>query len=308
MLAYGLNLATLICINAILAITLNFIMGYAGIFSVAHAIFFGVGAYTAAQVALHANTSLFVTVPAGMAVAAALSLALALPALRVRGEYFVAASLGLQVIGETVFSEWKPATGGIGGVIGIPPVNVLGHDIVDPVEFLALAATALVAVMLITRALARSSFGRSLKAIRDSESAALALGKNVALIKTLSVVLSSSLAASAGALYAFHVSFINVESFTLDTSVLLIAMVIVGGTGTLWGPLVGAVLLMLLPALLSYLSSVCSGGTSAMATACAWVLRPTEIGSIQQIIYGLAMVLLMIFRPGGIVGSGAKTR
>jgi branched-chain amino acid transport system permease protein len=289
MFAYGLNLATLICINAVLAITLNFIIGYAGIFSVAHAIFFGVGAYTAANVALHLNGSMFVAVPAAMAAAAALSLALALPALRVRGEYFIAASLGLQVIGVTVFSEWKSATGGIGGLIGIPPANLFGRDIVDPVEFLVLAATCLGLIVLVIGVLVRSSFGRNLKAIRDSESAALAAGKNVALIKTLSVVLSSSLAAVAGALYAFYLSFINVESFTLDTSVLLTAMVIIGGTGTRLGPLVGAALLMLLPGLLSYL----------------WFLPPTEIGSIQQIIYGAAMVLLMIFRPGGIVGSRA---
>jgi branched-chain amino acid transport system permease protein len=292
MFAYSLNLATLICINAVLAITLNFIIGYAGIFSVAHAIFFGVGAYTAANVALYVNGSMFVAVPIAMAAAAALSLALALPALRVRGEYFIAASLGLQVIGVTVFSEWKSATGGIGGLIGIPPANLFGRDIVDPVEFLVLAATCLALIVLVIGVLVRSSFGRNLKAIRDSESAALAAGKNVALIKTLSVVLSSSLAAVAGALYAFYLSFINVESFTLDTSVLLTAMVIIGGTGTRLGPLVGAALLMLLPGLLSYL----------------WFLPPTEIGSIQQIIYGAAMVLLMIFRPGGIVGSRAGAR
>jgi len=292
MFAYSLNLATLICINAVLAITLNFIIGYAGIFSVAHAIFFGVGAYTAANVALYVNGSMFVAVPIAMAAAAALSLALALPALRVRGEYFIAASLGLQVIGVTVFSEWKSATGGIGGLIGIPPANLFGRDIVDPVEFLVLAATCLALTVLVIGVLVRSSFGRNLKAIRDSESAALAAGKNVALIKTLSVVLSSSLAAVAGALYAFYLSFINVESFTLDTSVLLTAMVIIGGTGTRLGPLVGAALLMLLPGLLSYL----------------WFLPPTEIGSIQQIIYGAAMVLLMIFRPGGIVGSRAGAR
>src|SRR5215813_8294420 len=112
MLAYGLNLLTLIAINAILAVTLNFIMGYAGIFSVAHAIFFGVGAYTAAQVAFATGGSLSIAVVSAMAAAAALSLTLALPALRVRGEYFVAASLGLQVIGVTIFSEWKAVTGG----------------------------------------------------------------------------------------------------------------------------------------------------------------------------------------------------
>ncbi|MYZ41726.1 branched-chain amino acid ABC transporter permease [Schauerella aestuarii] len=290
MLAYLLNLATLICINAVLAITLNFIMGYAGIFSIAHAIFFGVGAYTAAYFALHASASIFLAIPVAMLIAALISLVLALPALRVRGEYFVAASLGLQVLGVTVFSEWKAITGGLGGVIGIPPPDVFGHEVVDPVAFLALAAACLVIVLVATTALLRSSFGRNLKAIRDSESAAHAFGKNVAVIKTLSVMISSALAAVAGALYAFYMGFINVESFTLETSVLLMAMVIIGGTGTVAGPIVGTVLLMLLPGIFSYMS----------------FLPQTEIGSIQQIAYGLAMVLLMIYRPGGIVGSGKR--
>lgn len=291
MLAYILNLATLICINAVLAITLNFIMGYAGIFSIAHAIFFGVGAYTAAYFSMHVSASLFLAVPAAMLVAGLLSLVLALPALRVRGEYFVAASLGLQVLGVTVFSEWKSVTGGLGGVIGIPPVELFGHAVSDPVQFLLLTLGCLLPILLITNILLRSSFGRNLKAIRDSESAAHAFGKNVAAIKTLSVVISSALAAVAGALYAFYLGFINVESFMLDTSVLLMAMVIIGGTGTLLGPIVGTVLLMLLPSLFSYM----------------WFLPQTEIGAIQQIAYGSAMVLLMIFRPSGIVGSRKRS-
>ena len=285
MLAYILNLATLMCINAVLAITLNFIMGYAGIFSIAHAIFFGIGAYTAAYVALNLTASVFLVVPAAVVIAAILSLVLALPALRVRGEYFVAASLGLQVLGVTIFSEWKTVTGGLGGMIDIPPAKIFGHAVTDPVEFLVLAFSCLMLVIIATSVLLRSSFGRSLKAIRDSESASHAFGKNVAIIKTLSVVISASLAAVAGALYAFYLGFINVESFMLDTSVLLMAMVIIGGTGTLLGPIVGAVLLMLLPSLFSYMS----------------FLPKTEIGSFQQMAYGLAMVLLMIVRPGGLV-------
>ena len=291
MLNYLLNLAILICINAALAITLNFIMGYAGIFSLAHAIFFGVGGYAAAYCALHVSSSLFVAVPVAMLIAGVLSLALALPALRVRGEYFVAASLGLQVLGVTIFSEWKSVTGGIGGVIGIPPASLFGHELNGQAEFLTVTVLILALIIAATSMLLRSSFGRNLKAIRDSESAACAFGKYVAAIKTLAVAVSSSLAAVAGVLYAFYLSFINVESFTLDTSVLLMAMVIIGGTGTVLGPIVGALLLMLIPSFSSYIS----------------FLPPTEIGSIQQIIYGMAMVLLMIFRPGGIVGShGAK--
>src|SRR5262245_41119390 len=284
--AYSINLAVLISINAILAVTLNFILGYAGIFSIAHALFFGVGAYTAAFVALKLGADFLSATAAAMALAGFISLALALPALRVRGEYFVAASLGLQMLAITVFTEWKSVTGGIGGLTNIPPARILGFDVAQAEHFLALSLVCLTLILLIIRALVRSSFGRSLKAIRDDETAAWPYGKNVGIIKTAAVVLSSALCAVGGSLYAFYLSFINVESFTLDTSVQLMAMVIIGGTATLLGPVVGTVLIVLLPAGLSYLPN----------------LPPTEIGSIQQIVYGLAMVVLMIYRPGGLWG------
>jgi branched-chain amino acid transport system permease protein len=284
--AYVVNLAVLISINAILAVTLNFILGYAGIFSLAHALFFGVGAYTATFVAMKFGAGFISATAAGMAISALISLALALPALRVRGEYFVAASLGLQMLAITVFTEWKSVTGGIGGLTNIPPPRIAGVEIVRPEYFLLLALISLVLVTLIVRALVHSSFGRSLKAIRDDESAASTFGKNVAVIKTVAVVLSSALAAVAGSLYAFYLSFINVESFGLETSIQIMAMVIIGGTATLIGPVIGTVLILLLPAALSYLP----------------YLPTTEIGSIQQIAYGLAMVLLMIYRPGGLWG------
>ncbi len=290
--AYLLNLGVLIAIYAILAITLNFIMGYAGIFSLAHAVFFGIGAYVAAVVSMHVSASIFVTMPAAMLAAAVLSLALALPALRVRGEYFVAASLGLQMFAVTVFSEWKSFTGGLGGLVGIPAVKIFGQEVYRPASFFPIALAVLAAVVAITQILVRSSFGRSLTAIRDSESAAEGFGKNVPLIKTISVVISAALAATAGVLYAGYMSFINVESFTLDNSVLIMAMVIIGGTGTSWGPVVGAALLLLLPGLLSYLS----------------FLPQADIGAIQQIIYGLGMAALMIFRPGGLVRRGSPQR
>ncbi len=290
--AYINNLAVLITINAILAVTLNFVLGYAGIFSMAHAVFFGIGAYTAALAAMKLGAGFLLATACGMGVAGLLSLALALPALRVRGEYFVAASLGLQMLAVTLFSEWKVVTGGIGGITNIPPARFPGFEVSTPEQYLVLSLVCLGLVMLAVATLVRSSFGRSLKAIRDDETAASAFGKNVAVIKTIAVAVSSALAAVAGSLYAFYLSFINVESFTLDTSVYLMAMVIIGGTATLMGPVVGTVLILLLPAALSYLPG----------------LPQTEIGSIQQIVYGLAMVLLMIFRPGGLWGFREKPK
>jgi len=292
MIAYLQNIAVLFCVNGILALTLNFIMGYAGIYSLAHTIFFGIGAYTAAYLALNVTDSLPISMLAAFSLSALVSMALALPALRVRGEYFVAASLGLQVIGVTIFAEWKSVTGGLGGMIGIPRPKLFGYVFNDDTAFLILSVVVLLAVLGILSLLVRGSFGRSLMAIRDSESAAQAYGKHVNAVKTLSVAISSGLAAIAGVLYTFYMSFINVEGFTLETSILLMAMVIIGGTGTLLGPVAGAALLMTLPAALTYLP----------------FLPPGELGAIQQIVYGAAMVLLMIFRPGGLVGGRSKEK
>ncbi|MFO7747276.1 MAG: branched-chain amino acid ABC transporter permease [Orrella sp.] len=290
MLAYIQNIIVLFSINAILALTLNFIMGYAGIFSLAHAIFFGIGAYTAAFVALNYTDSLLLCMLAAMGVSATISMALALPALRVRGEYFVAASLGLQMIGVTIFSEWKSVTGGLGGMVGIPPPVLFGYTFTTTSDFLMLAAAILGGILIVTALLVHGSFGRSLMALRDSESAAQAYGKSVNAVKTLSVAVSAGLAALGGVLYAFYMSFVNVEVFTLDMSILLMAMVIIGGTGTLLGPVVGAAIVMALPAALTYVPYI----------------PASQLGTIQQIIYGSAMVLLMMYRPGGLVGRRKK--
>jgi branched-chain amino acid transport system permease protein len=212
-----------------------------------------------------------------------LSLCLALPALRVRGEYFVAASLGLQMMAVTLFSEAKSLTGGIGGLTGIPRPRIFGME----VSTLPVALVALALILLATALLMRSAFGRTLQAIRDAESAAEALGKNVAAAKALAVAFACAGAGVAGALFAMHMQFVNVESFNLDQSVLIMAMVIIGGTGTLWGPLVGAVILLSLPAGLAFMPFV----------------PATEVGAVQQVIYGLAMTLLMVFRPAGLVGD-----
>ncbi|GGF48016.1 branched-chain amino acid ABC transporter permease [Aliidongia dinghuensis] len=292
MTAYLLNLATLAAIFGILAVSLNVLVGYAGIFSTAHAVFFGLGAYAGAQVALLVTPDVALASLAATALAGAASLCLALPALRVRGEYFVAASLGLQMLATTVFTQAQSLTGGIGGLVGIPPPTLLGLDVSSPWAFFAVCLAALGACLIGIRLLMRGSFGRSLMALRDSESAARAFGKDVARLKTLAVAVGCALAGLAGALFAFQEAFVNVESFTLEQSILLLAMVIIGGVGTLAGPLVGAVLLLLLPAGLSFLPFI----------------PPTDIGAVQQLIYGLAMTLLMIFRPAGLAGRPVGQR
>lgn len=286
MINYFANLVTVTGISMILAISLNLLIGYAGIFSMAHAAFYGVGAYVAALLALHYTAELSVAIPLAMAACAAASLFISLPALRVRGEYFVAASLGLQVIAFTVFEQWHSVTGGLSGLIGIPVAEFFGFPLRSQIAFMAVTILFVVLVGLVVVVLLRTAFGRDLRAIRDDEIAAAAAGKNVAVIKSIAVAVSSALCAVAGVLYAFNIAFVNPESFTLNLSVLVMAMVIIGGAGTTMGPIIGAALIQCLPAALSWLP-----------------LPPQNIGYLQQILYGLAMVILMIYRPAGLLGK-----
>jgi branched-chain amino acid transport system permease protein len=283
---YIVNLLILVSISGILAVSLNFIIGYAGIFSMAHAAFFGIAAYTGALVAIHVSTSLLVTIPLAMVICAALSLVISLPSLRVRGDYFVVASLGLQMIAFTVFIEWKTVTGGIGGITGVPVATLFGFRVASLEAFFAVALTCLALVVLAIYTLVHTSFGRSLKAIRDNEVAAATFGKNPIIIKTIAVAISTAFCGVAGVLYAFHISFVNPESFTVDQSVFIMSMIIIGGAGTVFGPILGALIIHLLPAGLTYLT----------------FLPARDLASMQQIIYGGAMVLLMIYRPSGLLG------
>lgn len=291
MINYILNLLTLATIYSIAAASLNVLVGYAGIFSIAHAIFFGLGAYAGAQFALLIVPDVLLASLMGAVVSGAFSLLLALPALRVRGEYFVAAGLGLQMVGITIFSEAHSLTGGHGGLVGIPPATLFGFDVSSPGAFLAVCLVALLLSLAVIQVLMRSSFGRALMSIRDNESAAESFGKNVPLLKTLAMVVGCAIVGVAGTLFAFNLAFINVESFTLEQSILMLAMVVIGGVGTLSGPLIGAVFLLILPAILTFIPFI----------------PPTEIGTVQQFIYGSLMAVLMIFKPSGIAGkTGGK--
>jgi branched-chain amino acid transport system permease protein len=281
--AYLANMMVLLGIAVILASSLNLMVGYAGIFSVAHAVFYGVGAYTAAKIALGYTDSFLLATAAAMLVSGAVSFILAVPVLRVREEYFVVASIGFQIVASTVFVSWGAVTGGMGGLAGIPPARLLGWQLGSPVDYMLLTGLCVVAVLAVIALLVHSPFGRALKAFRDDEVAAVALGKDPLVLRVTATTISGALAAVAGSLYAFYISFVNPESFTLDYSVLVLAMVIIGGAGSLWGPIIGAVFITVFPAVLTFLA-----------------IPSQYVGPVQQLIYGVAIVVLMVFWPSGI--------
>jgi len=288
---YLLHVLILIAIYSILSVSLNLISGYAGLLSVAHAALFGVGAYIAALLALHFHANFLVGILCAAIGAGLISLVVAAPSLRIHDDYFVLATFAFQVIAFGVMNNWIGLTGGPMGLPGIPQPTIFGVVISSHAQFLVLAAGFAVIAALLVRRLVRSPFGRVLKAIREDEVFAQSLGKNVMLYKLQVFAIGGGLAAVAGALYAHYITFIDPSSFTVTESIFILAMVIVGGSGSIAGSVVGAVLLVSLPEALRFV-----GMPSSVAA------------NVRQMLYGGLLVVFMMFRPQGILGEFAFHR
>ncbi len=291
MTAYLAHFLVMVGIYSILALSLNLLIGYSGIFSLAHAAIYGIGAYASALAALKLGLGFWGGMVVAASVGAFASALVAIPSLRVAGDYYVVASFGLQVVLLAVFMNWTDLTNGHAGLPGIPRPNLFGWVIDQPLEYVFLATAFAVLTWAICRRLTGSAFGRVLQAIRDDEIAALAMGKNVVLVKIVIACISSALGAMAGSLYAHYITYINPSSFALHESIFIATLVILGGSERLAGPVVGAFLLLAIPELLKFL---------AIPDAVAAPMR--------QIIYGALLVLFMLIRPEGILGRARHGR
>ena len=285
MAAYLAHYLVMVAIYGILAISLNLLVGYSGIFSLAHAAIYGVGAYASALVALKLGLGfwggLLIAALAG-ALAAAL---VAIPSLRVAGDYYIVASFGLQAVVVTIFMNWTGLTNGHAGLPGIPRPVVFGWIIDQPYKYVILGVALLALTYGVCWRLTTSAFGRVLQAIRDDEIAALAMGKNVVRVKITAAVMSSALGATAGSLYAHYITYVNPSSFSLSESIFITSLVILGGTERLTGPLVGAFILLAVPEALKFLA-----------------IPDTVAAPMRQILYGGLLILFMFVRPEGILG------
>ncbi len=285
--SYVISISTLLLIFVILGLSFNLLIGYSGLFSIAHAAFYGVGAYVAALTARDLGLNFLVATALGMLAAGALSGRLAIPALRVSGDYLVVASFGFQFIIYSVFNNLE-ITGAGAGVPRIPRPTLFGYAFESGVSMLALAAVFAALTLLLCWRLTNSPFGRVLRAMRDDEVAIQALGKNVTAAKVIVFVVSGALAAVAGALYAFTFNYIFPDNFTLVESVFIFTLVVVGGAGTLRGSIVGAAVVVLLPEALRFLK-----------------VSGTMAAPIRQLAYSVLVILFLMFRPQGILGEYA---
>jgi len=225
---YIFYILILVDIFIILAVSLNLLMGFTGLISMAHAGFMAIGAYTTTLLITSLGMNFFLTIPLGVLIAGLVSALLALPSLRVKGEHYIIASFGLQIILYNILLNWVSLTNGPYGFSGIPRPRLLGYTFGTYRSYLVLASLiTLVCVFIIWR-ITRSRFGLVLRGIREDEIAASSLGKNVNRFKVIAFVAGSSVAAVAGSLYATAISFIDPFCFTVHDSIFMLAVVIIG--------------------------------------------------------------------------------
>jgi len=283
---YGLHVLVLVSIYATLAVSLNLIAGYTGLLSIAHAAFYGVGAYTIALMDSNFGSPFWLSIICACGLSGVLGVLVGIPSLRIRDDYFTVATFAFQVMTFGLLNNWVSLTGGPMGLPGISQPGLFGWRISSPAGFLVLAVAVCSLTLWVTRHIVNAPFGRVLKAIREDETFAEAAGKNVAAHKVLVFVIGACMAGLAGGLYASYISFIDPTSFTVMESVCIISIVIIGGAGNLWGSVLGAAVLVVLPEALRFLG-----------------LPSSVAANIRQILYGATLVVLMICRPQGLIGE-----
>jgi branched-chain amino acid transport system permease protein len=276
---YVVSLLVLIGLYVALSSSFNLIIGFGGLISIAHPIFFALGAYTVGALSVQFDLNPILAVAAGGLVALVASFMLSLPSLRISGDYLLITSIGFQ-LGLIEIIKNLDFLGGASGLSGIPNVVEDNRSLVFAAVSLGLA----LAVVLFTRALVRGPYGRAIQAMRDDELAFSALGRNAMNIKITIFALGSGIAGVAGGIYAYYYQYLTPDQFQILQSAMILTMVVVGGMGSVYGPVVGAVLLITLPEAITFLN------------------LPSEImGPLQGVIFTLLVIVFLFVRPQGLV-------
>lgn len=291
--AYLLDQLGMVLVYAVAGIGLMMLTGFTGQVSFGHAAFLGIGAYTSTLL-LTAGWPSWAALPLTVVVSAGIGAALGRSASRMHGFYLAIATLVFAVLVQTVLGQWEAVTGGHAGM-RVPAVTVFGRDLSSPVARYGMDLLFFGAVVLGCANLLRSATGRAFISIRDSELSARCLGVNVASIKIQSFALSAAITGLAGALMAQHLQYLSPETFDVTESLRLLLMIVVGGLGTLLGPILGATFIMLLPLVIRQLRNL---------------LPPSmaDQPGIEPLVFGVIIVLFILFEPGGLAGRWAKIR
>jgi branched-chain amino acid transport system permease protein len=298
-LGFAITVGTVFAIWAILSVSLNLVVGFTGLLSIGHIGFFGIGAYAMAiltsdaayeQLRTEAIPTLgwpfFAALPVSVVLAGLVAVVVGVVFNRFRDDIYVLVSFGFAIISFNVFLNWRGLTRGAFGIHEISRPEIGGWTFDGELEFLALVLVFLAAVILVSWFIVTSSFGRVLTAIREDEQATEVFGYQVTRYKLAIWVISAMMAGLAGGLFGSWTTFIDPNSFILLESILLVSIVILGGLATIWGSLLGAMAFVLLEEGMRFIPFL-----------------PTEfIGQARQVVLGILLVLLMLFRPQGLVG------
>lgn len=272
---YITTVAVNIAVFSLLALSLNIIIGYAGQSMMGHAAFFGIGAYTAA-IMTNAGISFWLALPVAMLVTGAMGAILGVISLRLRDDFLAITTIGINFVMVALFQNMKLFGGSLGMAVTTP--QFFGHKM-TPSYFLVLLLILIVLVCLLIRKMNNSWFGLALASLRGDEGAALSFGVNISHYKVLAFILGTAIAGLTGGIYAHRMTFIFSSNFAFVISISVISMVVVGGVGTIRGPLIGAILLGAAPELLRFADDY------------------------RMILYGGVIVLMMRFQPQGLLGE-----
>jgi branched-chain amino acid transport system permease protein len=290
---YLVSIFNLICMFSIASVGLMLLTGYGGQVSMGHAAFFGVGAYASA-ILNNAGLPFILALPAAGIITGLVGIVIGPPALRLAGIYLAIATIGFNFIVEEIMVRWEGLTHGNMGMMVDPP-SIFGFWFESEMRFYYLSFVLLILTLLAARNIIRSSTGRALIAIRDSEVAAQAMGISMLKYKTMAFAISAFFTGVAGSLYAHKLTFINPESFTIILSIEFLAMIIIGGLGSLHGAIFGTIFVIFLPQVIvmtkDYMPSFIAEQTG-----------------LESLLYGLMIVLFILFEPMGIYGRWRKIK
>jgi branched-chain amino acid transport system permease protein len=276
---YTLNLYGLVCIYAIVAMGLNLLLGYTGQISLGHAAYFAVGAYTSALLTTDLGYPFVIAIFAAVCLTAFCGLLVGIPSLKLEGPYLAMATIGFGEIVKMTLVNWETVTHGPVGLSRIAHPSFFGYELDSPTSMYYFVASCAIVAFFIYYNLIRSHYGKTFLAVRDSVKAAAAMGVNVRRVKVIAFVFSTAFAGLAGALYAHLNRYIAPDAFGFGESINFLIIVVVGGMGTIAGPIAGALIIVYLREWLQVLSDA------------------------NMLIYGLLLMVLMVFIPRGTVGT-----
>ena len=280
--SYGIYLMTLMCVYLMAAFGLNLIVGYAGQMSIGQAAFYGIGAYIAAILMTKFGVSFWLVLPIAAVACFAVGLALGFPALRVQHHYLAFATLGFNVLVYLIMRNEEKLTGGTFGIANIPRPSLFGYSLDSSLAFFYFAYVSVILLAAVLWWILRSPWGRAFAALRDNPIRAESTGVNITAYTLLAFAIGAACAGIGGVYLTALVNFIEPGQFNLSVSLMMLLAVIVGGSGRFFGPVIGSVIVILLPEWLRDLKN--------------WYLA----------IFGVAVIVMMIYLPGGLVSIGDR--